>query len=100
MRLTPKAARRMGIAPNAPKPATATATTKCRPARGGYTGLSVAGWQFGTGPRGVYAFRCRRDGIVERTARLLPGDGESLGQHYRNAILAIERGEYTTEDPT
>jgi hypothetical protein len=54
---------------------------------------------FGTGPGYVYAFRCRRDGATDRTARYAPGDGENLGQHYRPAILAIERGEYTTEGP-
>lgn len=99
MRMTPKAARRLGLMPpDAPKPT--TTTTKHRPARGGYAGLSAAGWQFGTGPRGVFAFRCRRDGRIDRTARYEPGDGDSLGQHYRPAIEAIDRGEYTTEEST
>lgn len=99
MRLTPKAARHLGLLPpDAPKLITTTKRTPVR-RRASYTSLGLLGWQFGTGPTGVFAFRCRRDGRTDRTARLPPGAGDDLGQHYHPVIEAIERGEYTTEGP-
>jgi hypothetical protein len=67
--------------------------------RASYTSLGLLGWQFGGNEKTVYAFRCRRDGRIDRTARLPPGAGDNLGQHYASVLAAIARGEYTTEEP-
>jgi hypothetical protein len=95
LKLSPKQARKMGlVGKETRQPAPR------RPASlNSYVGCGDQGWFFTTeGAQGerVYGWKAEK-GLTFRTATFPAGGGDDLGKHYRPAIEAIGRNEWTED---
>jgi hypothetical protein len=98
LKLSPKQARKMGLV----EKETRQPAPRRQAGPNSYAGCGLLGWQFATeGAQGecVYAWKVQK-GVTLRTSVYPAGAGDDLGKHYRPAIEAIGRGEWTEDLPS